>query len=321
MKIERMDGPKMDMPKRAPAAAVQRISRPPHTGGAVLSYYLRDVQDGIRRNAGAAIATILLIFISLTLTGAMVLLAAGVDDVIRYLNDQVKIKVFVDPEIDTEEAARILKETSFVKSVEIETRDDALDKLQRFFRDMPHLFDSFRDSKLPDAILIEITDSAQANLVAEQLAATRGITDVIYAQEFAKQVVAWSNTASTYGLIILIVFLLASVLTVSIAMNLALYQRQKDIRVKLLLGAKESHVRGQFLLEGVIIGFIGSLIAAFAVYLIYYYALYELQIRFSAVFDFSRPALNLTLLGIIAFGVGIGLVGTYLSTRKLMKHA
>ena len=174
MKIERMDGPKMDMPKRAPAAAVQRVSRPPHTGGAVLSYYLRDVQDGIRRNAGAAIATILLIFISLTLTGAMVLLAAGVDDVIRYLNDQVKIKVFVDPEIDTEEAARILKETSFVKSVEIETRDDALDKLQRFFRDMPHLFDSFRDSKLPDAILIEITDSAQANLVAEQLESDPG---------------------------------------------------------------------------------------------------------------------------------------------------
>ena len=41
-------------------------------------------------------------------------------------------------------------------------------------------------------------------------------------------------------------------------MNLGLYQRQKDIRVKLLLGAKETHVRGQFMFEGFLIGFIGS---------------------------------------------------------------
>lgn len=302
-----------------------RLSHEPkahHTTAAshLLKYYMRDVQEGIRRNAGAAIATILLIFISLTITGAMVLMKTGVDDVIDYLNDQVKIKVFVDYQVDTQQVADILAGTTFVKQVEIETRDDALTKLQRLFRDMPHLFESFRDSKLPDAILIELTDSSQVEVVARELAATKGITDVIYAQEFAAQVLTWSNLISTYGVVVLLIFLLASVLTVCIAMNLSLYQRQKDIRVKLLLGAKESHVRGQFIAEGVIIGFIGSLLAAFAVYLIYYYALYQLQLRFSAVFDFSALSLNLTLLAVIVFGMLIGLIGTYLSTRKMMKH-
>jgi len=300
---------------------VQRTSGPPSSAAfQLLKYYMRDVQEGIRRNAGAALATILLIFISLTITGAMVLLKTGVDDVIRYLNDQVKIKVFVDRQVDTEQVANILAGTSFVKHVEVETREDALTKLQRLFRNMPHLFESFRGSNLPDAILIELADQSQVETVARELAATKGITDVIYAQEFAAQVLHWSNLISTYGGIVLLIFLLASVLTVGIAMNLSLYQRQKDIRVKLLLGAKESHVRGQFLLEGVIIGFIGSLLSACAVYLIYDYALYELQIRFSAVFDFSALSLNLTLLGVILFGMLIGLIGTYLSTRKMMKH-
>jgi len=290
------------------------------TSSQLLKYYMRDVQEGIRRNAGAALATILLIFISLTITGAMVLMKTGVDDVIDYLNDQVKIKVFVDRQVDTEQVAEILAGTLFVSHVEIETRDEALAKLQRLFRNMPHLFESFRDSNLPDAILIELADQSQVETVARELAATRGITDVIYAQEFAAQVLRWSNLISTYGVVVLLIFLLASVLTVGIAMNLSLYQRQKDIRVKLLLGAKESHVRGQFLLEGVVIGFIGSLLAAFAVYLIYYYALYQLQLRFSAVFDFSVMSLNLTLLGVILFGLLIGLIGTYRTTRKMMKH-
>lgn len=312
MKIEKVKHPEPVTAGRSSAST---------SGSRLFRYYLRDVQDGIRRNAGAAIATILLIFISLTITGAMVLLKTGVDDVIRYLNDQVKIKLFIDRDVDTEQVAAVLADKSFVRSVEIETRDDTLSKLQQFFRDMPHLFDSFRDSKLPDAILLEVTDQSQVKLVAEELAKTEGITDVIYAQEFAEQVVAWSAAADTYGLVILIIFLLASILTVSLAMNLSLYQRQKDIRVKLLLGAKETHVRGQFMLEGVIIGFVGSLLSAFAVYLIYDYALYELQLRFSAVFDFSDAVLNMTLLGVILFGMLIGLFGTYLSTRKMMKHA
>jgi len=314
MKITKVVTPETPQARRTADRSVTTSS------GHLIRYYLRDAQEGIRRNAGAALATILLIFISLTITGAMVLLKTGVDDVIGFLNDQVKIKVFVDRQADTEQVAEILAGASFVRHVKIETREDALAKLQGLFRDMPHLFESFRDSRFPDAILIELEDQSQVETVARELAATRGITDVFYAQEFAAQVLRWSQLISTYGAIVLLIFLLASVLTVGIAMNLSLYQRQKDIRVKLLLGARESHVRGQFLLEGVIIGFIGSLLAAFAVYLIYYYALYQLQLRFSAVFDFSALSLNLTLLGVILFGMLIGLIGTYLSTRKMMKH-
>lgn len=312
MKIEKV--PHSEQQTEATAASHSLRS------GSVLRYYLRDAQDGIRRNVGAAAATILLICISLTITGAMVLLKTGVDDVIRYLQDQVKIKVLVDDRIETEQVADILRGQTYIKSIEIETKDETLDKLQVFFRDMPHLFDSFRDSRLPDTILIELHDERQAEIVANELMKTSGITDVIYAQAFAERVVAWSNAASTYGFIVLAIFLLASILTVIIAMNLSLYQRQKDIRVKLLLGAKETHVRGQFLFEGILIGFIGSLLAAFAVYIVYYYGLYQLQLAFRTVFDFTSLALNLTLLSLIVFGMLIGLFGTYVSTRKMIKH-
>lgn len=284
-------------------------------------YYLRDAREGIRRNSGAAVAAVLLIFISLSITGTLFLLKTGVDDVMSFLNNQVKMKVFIDPTVDTDKVASILQSKSFVQSVEIETKEEILNRLKRFFEGKEYLFLAFKDSDFPDAIVLELKNNEDAAYVASQLQTLNGITDVIYAQEFAQTVLDWSRKANQYGGIILTVFILASFLTVSIAINLALYQRQKDIRVKLLLGAKESHVRGQFLFEGWLLGLIGSVFAGFTIYLIYQYGMVQLQARFGSIFHFDSFIINAAMIGVMAGGSLIGLAGSYFSTRKLMKHA
>jgi cell division transport system permease protein len=286
-----------------------------------LQYYLRDAREGIRRNFGAAAATILLIFISLSITGALFLLKASVDDVVDYLNAQVKIKVFVDPSLDTEQVAEVLKTKSFIETVDIETKEQMLNRLKQFFQGKDYLFLAFQESTLPDAIVINLNTNDDIQTIAEQLKSVNGITEVVYAQKFAQTVLSWSQIINQYGVVLLAVFILASFLTVSIAINLALYQRQKEIRVKLLLGAKESHVRGQFLFEGWLLGLIGSILASFTIYFIYQYGLYELQIKFGSVFKFSPFMINVTMAGVILGGSMIGLAGSYFSTRKLMKHA
>jgi cell division transport system permease protein len=284
-------------------------------------YYLRDAREGIRRNIGAAFATVLLIFISLSITGSLYLIKSSVDDVIDYLNSQVKIKVFVDPAVETEKVARILQSKGFIESVQIETKEETLNRLQQFFEGKEYLFIAFQDSNFPDAVVLELKDKEQVALVAKELKAVEGITDVIYAQEFAVSVLSWSDKMNRYGMLALIIFIFTSFLTVSVAINLALYQRQKDIRVKLLLGAKESHVRGQFLFEGWLLGLIGSIFASFTLYFLYEYGLYQLEYRFDFIFNFSPLYINLTMIGVIIGGSFIGLLGSYLSTRKLMKHA
>lgn len=284
-------------------------------------YYLRDAREGIQRNTGAAVATILLIFISLSITGASFLLKTGIDDVIEYLDSQVKIKVFVDPTVDTHQIADILGSKNFIQSTEIETKEETLNRLKQFFKGKEYLFIAFQDSNLPDSIVLELKNKEDIAFVAEELKNINGITDVIYAQKFAQMVLSWSHTVNQYGAIILAIFILSSFLTVSIAINLALYQRQKDIRVKLLLGAKESHVRGQFLFEGWLLGLIGSILASFTIYFIYQYALYQLQLKFGYIFTFSPFLINVSMIGVIIGGSLIGIAGSYLSTRKLMKHA
>jgi cell division transport system permease protein len=147
-----------------------------------------------------------------------------------------------------------------------------------------------------------------------------GITDVIYAQDFARKVISWSNTLNQYGIFFLAVLIIFSFLMIHISVNLAIYQRRKDIRIKLLLGAKESHVRNQFLLEGFILGLISSILASFVIYFIYQYGLFQLQLSYGAIFQFTPLYMNLTMLIVMFLGAFIGLSGSYFSTRKLIDH-
>lgn len=288
----------------------------------ILKYYLRDAREGISRNKGAAFATVLLIFISLTITGVAILFKSSVNDIVTYLNGQVKIKVFVDTTIvNTKDVENILKKNPYIASTSIETKEETLEKLKPLFDNKDYLFKAFQKSHLPDAIIIDLKDKKDIEIVAKELKKTNGISDVIYAQKFAQKLIQWTTTINTYGIVVVGVFILSSFLTVSISINLALYQRQKDIRVKLLLGAKEKHVRAQFLFEGFLLGMIGSLLASFVLYFIYQQVLFQLQVKFSTIFFFNDNYINIVMLAIVVGGSLIGVLGSFLSTRRLMKHA
>jgi cell division transport system permease protein len=285
-----------------------------------LKYYLRDAREGLRRNLSAAAAAISLIFISLSISGSLYLLQSSiVDDVLGYLNAQVKIKLFVDPSADAKLIVDVLKSKSFVQSVEIETKEQALNRLKLFFQGKQYLLEAFHVSDFPDSITLELKAKNETEMAAEQLKSIPGITDVVYAQQFAQLVLQATQAANRYGTLIVGLFLLASILTVAMAIKLATYQREKEIRVKLLLGAKETHVRGQFMFEGFILGLLGSAAAGCVIYFVYYYLLLQLEKNFQSVFQFSSLVLAVSLSGLVAVGALIGLLGSFLSTRRIIK--
>jgi cell division transport system permease protein len=284
------------------------------------NYYLRDAREGIQRNAGAAIAAAALIFIAMTILGGLMLVRFGLGDLLSYVESQVNIKIYIDPSVDTQQMATILESKSFIKSLEIEKKEQLLERLLLFFQGREHLLNAFQDSIIPDAIVIRLNEGISTLRIVEELRSIPGISQVIYPQQLAETVVKWSALWNRYGLILFVLFTAIAFITVFIAINLALYQRQKEIRVKLLLGAKPMHVRGQFLFEGWLIGLLGSLLASTAIYCIYVYMLFPLERQYPFIFHFSVSALYTMMGGMLAAGSIVGLLASYLSTVKLIKH-
>lgn len=284
-------------------------------------YMLKDAREGIARNIGAAAAAAVLIFVAMLISGVFLLVRFGVADLMGYLESQVAMKLYVEPTVDSKAVATILQEKSFVKSIEIETKEQMLERLSAFFAGKEHLLLSFQESDIPDAIRLELVDQSHMQLVAEQLGAMKGIAKVVYPQQFAQTVLHWSTQINQYGILLLIGLVALAFGMVFIAVNLALYQRQKEIRVRLLIGANPLHVSGQFLFEGWLIGFIGSLGAALVVYGLFASVLLPLQHQFPFVFHFSMSVVYEMMGGIAVVGSLIGLAASYVSTRKLIKHA
>ncbi|MFJ8259051.1 cell division protein FtsX [Peribacillus asahii] len=284
-------------------------------------YIFRDAKEGLRRNAGASFAAVALIFVAMTMIGMLLLVRLTVTDVTTYLESQISMKVYIDPQVETEEVAAILEEKSFVESVEVETGQQLLDKLAFFFNGKEYLLDSFRDSEIEDAIRLDVTDKTQTVRIAKELEEMDGIVKVVYPQQLAEILVGWSEKVNQYGLVAAGFFFFMSFGMVYIAIHLALYQRQKEIRVKLLIGAKPSSVRQQFLFEGSLVGFMGSFLAVFGMYSLFSFVLLPIAERFPFIFSFSLETVYLILGGMMLLGVFIGIAASYLSTRKLIKDA
>jgi len=281
---------------------------------------MEDAKEGLKANIKAVVATIMLLTISLCATGAMILIKASADQTITILQSQVKLKVYLSADVDTQKVNRILQKASWVKETTIETKEESLRQLKPFFKGKEYLFEAFQQRTFPDAILIEVRDSNEMTVIVNEVKKIQGVEDVIYPQSFAQFVMKLNHYVNIYGTLLLLVCFGVCLLTIHMAIHLSLYQRQKEIRVKLLLGAKESHVRGQFLFEGGLIGLVAGILACLLVYVMYICVFYPLITNYSYLVTLSMSSVNWLLAGLIIGGTLLGFLGSYLATKKLITH-
>ncbi|XXM74618.1 cell division protein FtsX [Lysinibacillus sphaericus] len=283
-------------------------------------YLFNEARLGILRNIPAVIASILIIFISISVLGVSLLLKSSLNHTIGFLNDQVKVRILVDNEMNPDEIADVLQRNPLISKVSIETKEEMVKSMGKLFENKSELLEMFNFSTLPSAITIELKDNSDVAQTADILDNTEGITDVIYPGKYAQTVIRLTAQVEKYSFIGLVSLALASVLTVMMTIKLAMVKRMKEVKVKLLLGAKPSHVRLQFLIEGGIIGLAGSIMANYLIYFVNNSLFQGLHSQLPYLFEEQNP--NLVLVFSLSLGGGIllGLFGSFISTFRTLKY-
>lgn len=287
----------------------------------LVRYYMRDAFQGMKRNGKACIATILLICISLSIMGSFLLVKQSANGVISFLETQVKIKVFLQEDANVKQIEKDIKHMPYVKSIHTESKKEMLERMKGFFKGKEYLFEAFEESSFPYAVLVEANDENKIEDIAKQLKKIEGIDSVVYPQTFAKEVLKWTNAINQYGFGLLLIFGAISFLTTQLAISLSLYQRKQEIRVKLLHGAKESHVRRQFLFEGWMMAFIGSVGASLLIFLLEHFVMTKLYEGLPVIFQSVSHQMNIIVACMMLVGSGIGIIAAYFGTRGMMKDA
>jgi cell division transport system permease protein len=288
-----------------------------------LGFFLMEALKNLRLNILMSITAVTTTFICILVFGLGLLVSAHIQSIIGSVREDVSVEAFM-PNATSQEVDSLANDVETwpeVASVTRVSEEQAFAEFKDKFEDQPDLYENLDLGVFPPSIQIQLVDPNSASAVAERLK-EQGFTEgnLSYPQQTIDRLNSITSYViwGLYGATLL--FLVASVLLISNAIRLSIFARRKEIEVMKLVGASDGFVRTPFVFEGLLQAFAGASLAAFAVIWINllfvdwsHNALPYVPISNGAVNAFS------TLLLLIAVGVGIGVIGSFLSVTRFLK--
>jgi len=247
------------------------------------------------------------------------------------LENTVTISVFFDEGVTDENITMIGQQIRLrdeVNTLDFISADEAWKQYaEEKFDDPQAAIDAFQgDNPLKNSASYKITLkdlSNQAEFV-QYLKGLTGVRKVLSSEVTADGVAALNSVVSYASIGIIVILLLVSIFLISNTITIGITVRKEEIGIMKLIGATNFFVRAPFIVEGVVIGLVGSLIPLILIYYMYDTVVQYIIGRFSVVqslFAFV-PAKEIfaVLIPLSAgIGIGLGLIGSLLTTRKHLK--
>lgn len=260
---------------------------------------------------------------SLFTVGLFALIAVNLRHALQGMEERVEIVAFVlrgtPPETITV-ASQDVAAFPEVQDVEYVSEDQALARARQ---ELVEFRDAYRDlqvNPLPASLEIRLKDgyrNAEAvAIVAERLRGFSFVDDVRYGRDWVERLDRLRNLTGIVGLVVGLAFASVAVVIIGVTIRLTILQRAREISIMRLVGATNGFIRGPFLLEGAVKGFLGGCLSVVLCYA--GYRLFQGSGTESlAGLVFFGPQLIVVL---VLFGVLIGLGGSLVSVGRHLRN-
>ncbi|HJB17570.1 MAG TPA: permease-like cell division protein FtsX [Candidatus Blautia excrementipullorum] len=284
----------------------------------------------IKRNWMFSIASILTMAACIFLVGVFYSIVNNVDNIAHKVEQEVPITVFFDEGTTQEqidEIGRQILQRPEVEKIEFTSADEAWQEFKDQYFQGSDAAEGFRDDN-------PLVNSANYAVYMNQIELQGDLVTYIEGLDHVREVEQSEQAANTLGtfnrfvsyasIIIIVILLVISIFLISNTVSVGISVRKEEIGIMKYIGATDAFVRAPFVLEGMLLGIIGAAIPLTALYFLYNTAVEYVLSRFNVltgVVDFI-PVLQIyrVLVPIsIALGIGIGLIGSFWTTRKHLR--
>ena len=175
---------------------------------------------------------------------------------------------------------------------------------------------------LYDAYIVDTNSPSDVKKVAEEAKKIEGVSEVQDGGANTQRLFELASFIRVWGLIIAGLLIFIAVFLISNTIRITIISRSREIQIMRLVGAKNSYIRGPFLLEGAFIGLFGAAIPSVLVFFIYN-MVYQ-SVNKSLVgqnLSMITPDLFIPLMTVLLFVIGIfiGSIGSGISMRRFLK--
>jgi cell division transport system permease protein len=285
-----------------------------------IGYTVRESFSGFRRTKLSSVISIATVAISLLLLGIFAVVSINTTRFVEALRDRLEMEAFLREPVTVDQRLaieRAVRGVDGVETVDFVSKDEAARIFkQEFGEDITQVLDF---NPLPPSFKIrlklEFRTGASASAISDRVSAIEGIESVRYRKGLLELIDQRTKAVHNLSLVLGLLISLSAIFLVSNTIRLAIYAKRKLIRTMELVGATRAFIRSPFLLEGVLQGLLGGLVASFILYVLIEYTLRFLSPELSGYVQMNRSF----YLGVIGMGIGLGFVGSAISVAKFIK--
>lgn len=288
---------------------------------------LRDAFKSVVRNFSLSLASITCITITLIIIAGALLLSTNVNNFTNEIEKDVTVVVFLDS--DVKESTKESFETSIKKNMNIETftyksKSDVKDEMAKENKTFSSVLSEWDDASNPlkDTYTIKVRNVKDIGKTAKEIEKIDGVNSVQYGEGLVEKLVGVFDAIQKITYIAALALIIVTIFLIINTIKLTIFSRKREIGIMRLVGASNSRIKLPFVIEGIILGVIGSIIPILVV-VFGYSALYDYfgGILFSPVIKLVKPIPFVidTSLIILVIGMVVGMIGSARAVRRYIK--
>lgn len=289
-----------------------------------IGYLLREGFRGVFLHGFMSFAAICVTVACLIIMGSFCLILYNTSAMVKELEQENEMLVYIDESYSEAKAKSVGSQINLITNVRSATfvsRDQALDDFVETLND-PDAFAGLDPDTLRDRYVVTVEDNSLLQQTYDKLTQIEGVAEVIAHFEIAQGFQTVQNVLNIASLVIVTVLFVVSLFIISNTVKLAMYSRSEEIAIMKMVGATNRFIRLPFVVEGLVLGLVGGLVAFLLQFGLYSLIVGKIMSTMAAgiitVLPFSSVALPL-LLVFLGVGVLVGVFGGLTAIRNYLK--
>ena len=286
-----------------------------------VNYFIGDAFKSFKRNKTISIATIITVLVTFIVLGVFSLVAENLNLAIGGLEDKIELVVYLDNDItpiDKKEIQVKINSQQGVKEIQYESREDAFKKLQENNAGILKGY-TLEKNPLPASYIVKLENMSYAPAIREAVKDLDGVESVSDEQESIDTIQNLIKFTKIIGTVLFIILIGVSIFLIMNTTKLTVYVRRKEVGIMKFVGATDWFIRWPFIIEGILIGLIGTFLSIIALYFLYKFVISFIAARVIILNLIPVSYVFTSLLWkFVLGGILVGGFASYLALRKFL---
>lgn len=292
-----------------------------------LGYLIGEGFSNVFKNKKSTMASIIIMCATMIIFGLFLIIGENVNHFVDNLKLQQGFQVFMKEDATQEEMDEVKEKIRLidgVSTIDFVSKEQGLNTMKEKLKDEKGVLDGFNVQKIKASYIVKVTDLEKSKTIQEEVEKIDNVVKITNSNETAMKLISIAKVIRIATGVILLLLIVISTFIISNTIKLTVHSRRKEISIMKYVGATNSFIRWPFIVEGIVIGIISSIISIIIVG-----GTYNIITTKMAESDFVR-VMGMNLLGLnemltsiiivyLILGIGIGTVGSVVSMRKYLK--